>query len=306
MVSDRSEQQSVDERDVNRRALLRRGGVIVAATVAGATAVEAMSGGSARAASGDALTLGQANTSGTNPASVTSTATTASVSLANTADHAPLVLASQTGDSYDPAAGGELVNLDGFLYSSSDTEFGVDAGFVYTELTANQVVTIIPQRVLDTRSASGRANIVGGPSNSNLFPDGRLIGGRSIIVALGDFAFEVEGVFGNLVAVAPVNAGYMTLYPDEPRPETSSIDCAKGQTIANFVVSGMSVNDTVSIYSSVTTHVLLDITAFNVFNPALVNPDVLPSARAGSANSRLAKRLKQGSTPSWYRGAGSR
>jgi hypothetical protein len=45
-----------NDRVVNRRALLRRGGAIVAATVAGVAAVEAVTAGDAEAAPGDPVT----------------------------------------------------------------------------------------------------------------------------------------------------------------------------------------------------------------------------------------------------------
>src|SRR6266550_1172600 len=127
--------------DVDRRGLLRRGGVIVAATVAGVTAVEALNAADAQGAAGDPLTLGQGNDSGTTPTSLTSGATTgATLAVANTGAHAPVELAQQSFDSFVSVAGGELANLDGFLYSTFDFggTTGSLPGFVYTEITANQ------------------------------------------------------------------------------------------------------------------------------------------------------------------------
>jgi hypothetical protein len=71
-------------------------------------------------------------------------------------------------------------------------------------------------------------------------------------------------------------------------------------------VTGTSNTDTVSIYSAVTSHVLLDITAFNVGSPAQINPAILPSSASSAASRRLATRAKAGKLPAWYSGAVSR
>src|SRR5215472_17328392 len=126
-MNDQSHQPAGDDREVNRRALLRRGGVIVAATVAGVTAVEALNAGDAQGNPGDALVLGQANDSGTVPTSLTGAATTgATLTVANTGAHAPVGLAQQSFASFVPVAGGELANLDGDLYYTVD--FGGTTG----------------------------------------------------------------------------------------------------------------------------------------------------------------------------------
>src|SRR5215471_4493529 len=76
IMNDQPLRPAGNDRDVNRRTLLRRGGVIVAATVAGVTAVEALNAGDAQGAPGDPLVLGQANDSGTALTSLTGGATT--------------------------------------------------------------------------------------------------------------------------------------------------------------------------------------------------------------------------------------
>jgi hypothetical protein len=300
-----SESVSIDDGDVDRRALLRRGGVIVAATIAGVAASEAMKGGVANAASGDPLVLGQTNDSGTSPTTVTSAATTGpTLALANSGNHAPLTLATQPFASFVPSATGELAVLDSVLAFTQDFGAGPLPTLVFTEITANQVVAIIPQRVIDTRSSSGRTRILN-PAG-NLDSAGRLLAGHTIEVDLSDYEFAAEAAFGNLTAVAPLAPGFMTLYPGGARPATSSINFAKGQTIANFAVTGTSVNDTVFIFSNVTTHVLFDVTAFNVGSPGQINPSVQQSSTAATAGRRLAARKAAGTAPDWYRPGQSR
>jgi hypothetical protein len=150
-MNDQSHQLSADDRAVDRRALLRRGGVIVAATVAGVTAVEALNASDAQAAPGDPVIQGQSNDAAAAQTTLTSSATTSTLALGNTGGHAPVNLAQQAFSSFTPAVGGELENLDGDLFYTVD--FGPGIGpvqvFVHTEFTANQVVTIVPQRILD-------------------------------------------------------------------------------------------------------------------------------------------------------------
>jgi hypothetical protein len=306
-MNDQSNQRACDDRDVNRRTLLRRGGVIVAATVAGVSAVEALNAADAQGAPGDPLVLGQANDSGTAPTSLTSGATTAATfTVANTGAHAPVGLASQSFASFAAAGGGELANLDGLLYSTVDFggTIGPLPGFVYTEFTANQVVTIVPQRILDTRTSAGRVNILN--AAGNLDSSGRLLAGHTINIDLSSLEVAAASALCNLTAVSPVATGFMTLFPGGTRPATSSINFTAGAIIANFAVTGTSSTDTVSIFSAVTSHVLLDITAFNVGSPAQINPAILPPSASNATSRQLAARAKAGTLPDWYSGSVSR
>ncbi len=170
--------------------------------------------------------------------------------------------------------------------------------FVYTPLTASQLVPIRPQRVLDTRNTAGRSNILN--RAGNLDSAGRLIANHTIVIDLSGLVVAAGGAFCNLTAVQPLSGGYLTLWPDGSRPATSSLNFAAGAVIANFAVTGTSATDTVSIYASTTTHVGLDVTAFAVESAAQVNPAVLSATVAVSAR-RLEQRRRAGSLPSWYR-----
>jgi hypothetical protein len=300
-----SDQLLAHDGEVNRRALLRRGGAIVAATIAGAAAVEAVTAGDAQAAPGDPVIQGQTNDAAAAQTTLTSSATTSTLALANTGGHAPVKLVQQAFSSFTPAAGGELENLDGDLFYTVDFGAGIGPvqGFVYTEFTANQVVTIVPQRILDTRTSAGRLHILN--KTGNLDSSGRLLAGHTINIDLKSLEVAAASAFCNLTVVLPLTGGYMILFPGGTRPATSSIDFTAKQIIANFAVTGTSPTDTVSIYSSATSHVLLDITAFNVGSPAQINPAILPPSASGATNRQLAARAKAGTLPDWYRGSAS-
>jgi len=284
----------------DRRGLLRTGGAVVAG-MAGLAIAETVAAGSASAAPGDPLVLGSTtNSSSAAATSLTSAVTTAATfAVANTAGTAPLKLVQQPLPAAAPAlASGDLANYDGDLYYTAGGAGGPFFGFVYTEWTASQVIPIIPQRVLDTRGASGRVNIVN-PAG-NLDSAGRLLAGHQIQVNLSDLEVAAAAAYCNLTAVGPLAGGYMTLWPGGTRPATSSINFAAKAVIANFAVTGVSGADTVSIFSSVTTHVLLDVSAFSVGNPSQINPDVLPAPTQTSPSQQLAARAKSGTLPPWY------
>jgi hypothetical protein len=281
----------------DRRALLRTGGAVVAG-MAGLAVAEATLAASASAAPGDPVVLGAVNTAGATATSVTSSSAAApTLAVQNTGTFAPLRVTQQAFPATLPSLGsGDLANYDGDLYYTAGGVGGPFFGFVYTEWTASQIVSIIPTRVVDTRVASGRTKIL--DPTGNLDAAGRLLAGHAIVIDLADLQFGAAAAFCNITAVSPLAGGFMTLWAGGTRPSTSSVNFATNDVVANFAVTGVSADDTVSIFASKTTHVLLDITAFSVGSANQVNPAVLPVA-AASPSQRLAARARSGKLPSW-------
>ena len=268
------------------------------ASVAALAVADTASSGSAVAASGSPLVMGTLNDAGNSLTALTSADNSGpTLALANTANLAPLNLAPQTFPASPSGTSGDLVNYDGDLYYADGFS---SVSFVYTAFTATQLVPIRPQRVLDTRNAPGRVHITN-PSG-NLDSAGRLLANHTIVVTLGGLVVGSVAAYGNLTAVAPLGAGFLVLWPAGSRPGVSSVNFPSGAIVANFAVTGTSTTDTVSISTSATTHVLLDIGAFAVGNPAQVNPAVLSTPQTGAARERLAARARAGALPSWYTG----
>jgi hypothetical protein len=295
----RSEQEETSGLD--RRVLLRTGGAAVLAGVAGLAVAETVTAAGAGALAGDPLVLGTTNDSGTAPTSLTSAdAAGPTLAVANTAGLAPLHLVEQPLPGSAPAlTSGDLNNYAGDLYYTAGGTGGPFIGFVYTEFTANQLVTITPQRILDTRTAAGRAQITN--AAGNLDSAGRLLALHTIVISLASLEVAAEAAFCNLTAVLPLGPGNMRLWPGGARPATSSINFTANAVIANFAVTGTSAKDTVSIFSTATTHVLLDVTAFAVGNRGQVKSTILASAGLSTTSQRLAARAKAGTLPEWYR-----
>lgn len=283
----------------DRRALLRTGGVAVAATMAGLAVAEIATEGSASAAAGGPVTMGATNDAGTTSTSLTSAdATGSTLELANTTPLAPLRLVEQARPTAQPAlTSGDLANYGGDLYYATGDPSGPLVGMVYSEFTANQLVPITPQRVLDTRYAGGRAKIVN--AAGNLDSAGRLLAGHSIDIDLSALEVAAAAAYCNITVVGPLSGGWLTLWPGGTRPSVSSINFTANAVIANFAVTGTSATDTVTIFTSTTTHVLLDITAFAVGSVNQINQAVMPAAMT-MASRRLATRTKTGNLPSWY------
>jgi acid phosphatase type 7 len=82
----------------------------------------------------------------------------------------------------------------------------------------------------------------------------------------------------NVTAVDPQGDGFLTVYPDDrsgcqaPAPTASVLNFVKGQTVANLVMAGVSRSSAVCVFSSVSTHLIVDIVA-------LFGPDLLPIDR---------------------------
>jgi hypothetical protein len=237
---------------MDRRALLRASGLV--AGIAGYAAVQAPA---AAAATGDPVLAGATNDGGASPTVLTAHTWQPSLILDNAGTGAPLRLAVHPAPEYVDS--GDLMNVGGDLRFAHGDYY---LGSVYTSLNANQLVPVQPFRLVDTRTAAGRANILN--RSGNLDSAGRVIGGHTIEIDLGTEVYQGTAVFANLTVTQPVSGGYLTLWPSGTRPGTSAVNYVAGQAVGNFCVSGLSETDTLRLYARTTTHVLLDVVAFAV------------------------------------------
>jgi hypothetical protein len=296
-MSDKNCSEQKKTADVDRRALLRRGGAAVVSGVAGLAVVETAAASTAQALSGDPVVMGSANTAGGTTSLTSTSAGGPTFTVENTQGMAPLHLKQEATPSAGPGfTNGDLFNFDGDLYYTD----ALGTAFVYTADTANQLLPITPQRILDTRTAAGRTHIKN--AAGNLDSAGRLRGGHSIVINLATLEVGATAAFCNLTAVSPLAAGYLTLWPGATgRPPTSSVNFAAGAVVANFAVTGTTLTDTVSIFASATSHVLLDVTAFAVgYTQQVVAPTVASPATNETAQ-RLAAHAKAGTLPHWFK-----
>jgi len=120
-----------------------------------------------------------------------------------------------------------------------------------------------PYRILDTR-----AN--GSTSDGDEQGGGPFAAGTTKVLMVVDRTFTTAGptaartVVLNLTAVAPSAAGYLSVFPCPPvgvviAPATSNLNVSAGVTSAATVVVELGREDSVCIYTSVATHVLVDV-----------------------------------------------
>jgi hypothetical protein len=311
---------------LGRRALLTRGGV-VAAGVVGAGAVATAVAGPASAQATTAVDMNTANDAGTSatptglaadnnttPAFiVTNTGIDNETPEGSTTEYAfsgpnlrltpsPGSSSSSIPNAYAPTpstVGGDLTaTADGDLWFTHD--FALDSppeifpARVLTEAIGNAYAQMeAAVRILDTRSSSGRANIVN-PSG-NLNSAGQLKAGKTIYINLDTQVYYAEAVFANVTVTEPTAAGFLTIWSGVPTapPLASAIDFAKDQTLCNFAASGIaeystSITNVIAIYAGIaTTHVILDLAGFTVPNLAYAKFVV------GSANAARNARLRR-------------
>ena len=292
-----------------RRSLLRGGAV--AAGAAGALILGAAQSPRAEAADGDAVLVGRAQSG------VTSTSLQIEGQALNTVP--TLTLLNANGPSLflqplapdwagAPAVGsitnttiGPLVRVDG---GSS----GPVTTYLATGLDLDTLplpVAITPTRLLDTRSAGGRASILRS-STGAIDSNGRLVGGGWIDIAVdaANQDFTLAAAFLNVTSTQSLGNGYLTICPPGPKPASSNLNFTKGVTIANAAFIGVGVVGTqfaVRIYASTTTHVVLDLTGATVSNEpgpasqAASQQGTAASAQRRARTSRSTKALGGGS-----------
>lgn len=296
---------------VDRRRLLRRAGT-VAAGIAGTGVVGAVAAVPAQAAPGDPVLQGRDNNAEQATTLRSSSATAATLRLANsntTLDPEGQVVAgpvlqlapSGQGISSQAEFGSLGMDANGTIWAITgeigDFKF---RDYLRTNVNSNMIVPIAPQRVIDTRSADLRTRIVN-PAG-NLDTSGRLLAGRTIHINLEEFVFIGEALFGNVTVVGPLANGFIQIFPyGIQRPAVSTINFHTNQTLSNSFMSGIGyVVDYISLYASRTTHVIVDVVAF-VVGAGQVNPAILPGDPdlvAESATDRRAAAAKR-PKPSW-------
>lgn len=296
---------------VDRRRLLRRAGT-VAAGIAGTGVVGAVAAGPAQAAPGEPVLQGRDNDAGLATTLRSSSATAATLRLANsntTLDPDGQVLAgpvlqltpSGQGISSQAEFGSLGMDISGTIWAITgeigDFKF---RDYLHTNANSNTIVPIAPQRVIDTRYAASRTRIVN-PSG-NLDGSGRVLAGKTIHINLEDFVFIGQALFGNVTVVGPFANGFAQVFPfGIQRPAVSTINFQMNQTLSNSFMSGIGyVVDYISVYASRTTHIIVDVVAF-VVGVGQVNPAILPGdlgLAAESAADRRAAAAKR-PKPSW-------
>ena len=304
-------ERNQDQPAIGRRRLLAGGGVVAAGVVGAGLAAAAAA--PASAAAGQPVLQDAINNAGTSTTPTELDAanpTTPTFILANTGvvttttpnGGGPALRLTPSAETVPSSAtGGDLTATTGgllwFTHNFGGTPPAIVAAPMHTDATAISYVPLVaPRRMLDTRTSSGRANVL--DPSGKFDSTGRLLARKTIHINLTSMVNFGDGVTSNLTVTKPASAGFLTLWSGAvARPTASSINFVAGQTIANLTVSGLAefsttATDTIAIFASATTHVILDVAAFAVrdLGQVLV-PFASPaaSARAQRARQALAK-----------------
>lgn len=293
---------------VNRRRLLRGAGAVLAGT-AGAAVAGGVVADPAAAAAGSPIIAGQSNDGGSSTELTANDGSSATLELNNTfsvTDSEGNVRAGATlrltpeGDLLSDTApiGSIGMTNDGTLWLVPGTYNGaLYRHWIYTTGNANMTIPLVPDRAIDTRTASTRTRIL---NPSALDSSGHVRGGQTIIIDLSSYTAGSFAYFINVTAVSPTADGFLTVFPTGlPRPTTSSLDWSHTLgALANFAVVGTGlaelseddIRDSISLYVNSTVHVLVDVMAVTVAGAFSVNPAYLGSALAApDTRARMAK-----------------
>jgi len=268
----------------------------------------------AGAATGDPVNQGQVNNVGTSVAATEVTAANApatptpTVILTNTGGDTTTGEASpplRLTPAADPnllvpanaTAGGDMVATnDGSLwFTHAIPSVGTFPAVVHTDANSNSFVPLAaPTKMLDTRSSSGRVNVL--DPSGKFDSSGRLLAGKTIHLDLSSLVFFGDAVTANVTVTKPAAAGSLTLWSGAvARPSGASMNFASGQTIANLAVSALAefsqaATDTIAIFVTATTHVILNVAGFDVGNFGQVNPAFTAPTMSGASRAQRAKR----------------
>jgi hypothetical protein len=136
------------------------------------------------------------------------------------------------------------------VYSSAQTDVIVDlVGYLHAT-DGQRYHAVDPTRILDTRPA-----FVGAGQERTVAIRGAA--GGAIPADPG-----VVGAVLNVTVTEPASAGFLTLYPGpcspSNRPTASTVNFARGATIANLVVAALGTDGSVCVYTSAPAKVILD------------------------------------------------
>jgi hypothetical protein len=146
------------------------------------------------------------------------------------------------------------------IFTSSTTQLIVDVMGGYRLYGGSGSQSVTPTRLLDTREAVGVPvrSKAGADSTTLLRVDG----------AGGVPASGATAVTLNVTVDQPESAGFVTVYPcGESVPAASNLNYAVGQTIANLVTVKVGQDGDVCFYTSSSTHLIADLSAW--YRPSL-------------------------------------
>ena len=141
------------------------------------------------------------------------------------------------------------------VFTSSPMDLVVDVtGWV---ATGGGVTALSPARLLETRP--GLTTVDGRQQATGTVPAGGVV--VLDVVGRGGVPTDATTAIVNVTVTEPRTGGFVTVYPcGTERPNASSLNFVAGQTIANAVIGRIGTGGTICVYSTATTHLVVDVT----------------------------------------------
>jgi hypothetical protein len=161
----------------------------------------------------------------------------------------------------EPGAAGEIC-----VVASSDTDLVVD---LFASFAADADLGLVtPERFFDSRTGP---NALGADTTVPI----------AVTTATGIPA-DASGVMLNVTAATPGAAGYLSVFPCAAGlPDASNLNMVAGADVANFVLVEPDADGDVCVYTSASTHVIVDVLGFTGATFTGTSPQRLLDTRAG-------------------------
>ena len=152
-----------------------------------------------------------------------------------------------------PGSGGRIC-----VFASGATHVIVDVGGSFP--SGGPLLSLAePARVLDTRV--GGATRDGQQAGGGLRPGNTVL--RLPVAGRVGVPSSATAVILNVTVTGALGSGYLTAYPSGVAvPDTSNVNFVAGQTIPNAVVVGVGPDGSVCLFTSASTHVIVDVTGY--------------------------------------------
>ncbi|MEM9041531.1 MAG: hypothetical protein AAGD33_16685, partial [Actinomycetota bacterium] len=147
--------------------------------------------------------------------------------------------------------------------------------------SVSSVVPVSPARLVDTRG--GQSTVDGQLEGIGPVAAGEVL--RVPAHGRGGVPSSASAVVVNTVAVRPAGEGFLTLFPcDGERPSTSSVNFGARPTDVNNALVKLSADGDICVFSSRSTQIVMDVTAYSEGDEALAPQRIAESRRGLSTD----------------------
>ena len=142
------------------------------------------------------------------------------------------------------------------LFSSVDTHLVVDVGGYFPAVSS--FVSLVPARLLESRAGDGLATVDGLFEGVGVRRAGAVT--ELAVAGRGGVAADASAVVLTVTVTEPDRGGFVTVFPcGSERPLASSVNFSRRSTVANTTIAGVGEGGQVCLFSSVDTHLVVDV-----------------------------------------------